>query len=145
MPTTDQAGVIRAARHLLAKAKAGTLTQESGDSVVVLFVCESIRDGTVPDEGVRKLKKALEDHGGEPQDPTPAGGTGPQAPDDVPRQRPTQGIDAMARETDPDCFRLMHEALQEMRGVKIFLPPGAAEDEKTRTGLVAEWRKLWRG
>ena len=54
-------------------------------------------------------------------------------------------LDAMARENDPDCFRLMHEALQEMRGVKVFLPPGAAADDKTRAEMVAEWRRLWSG
>lgn len=54
-------------------------------------------------------------------------------------------LEAMARENDPDCFRLMHEALQEMRGVKVFLPPGAAADDKTRAELVAEWRRLWSG
>ncbi len=54
-------------------------------------------------------------------------------------------LEAIARENDPDCFRLMHEALQEISGVKVFLPPGAAADEKARTELVAEWRKLWSG
>ena len=54
-------------------------------------------------------------------------------------------LDAIARENDPDCFRLMHEALQEMRGVKVFLPPGAAADDKTRAEMVAAWRRLWSG
>jgi hypothetical protein len=61
MPTTDhdQASVIRAAQRLLAKAKAGTLTQDTSNSLLVLSVAEDIRDGTMPDEGVRKLQKAL--------------------------------------------------------------------------------------
>ena len=53
-------------------------------------------------------------------------------------------LEALAMETNPDNFRLMHGSLRQLSGTRVLIPPGAAEDPEARASVVAEWRAVWK-